>query len=67
MDELGSHAGYKHEDEDEEVEETGVSSDEYPQDRKDNIVNIPFTEAQLLQKGSESYKVLENNSNIRFE
>ena len=26
-----------------------------------------LTESQLLQKGNESYKVLENNSNIRFE
>ena len=27
----------------------------------------PFTESQILEKGNESYKVLENNSNIRFE
>jgi len=67
-DDMKDYQAKKEEEEDEEeVEETGVSSDEYPQDRKDNTVNIPFTEAQLLQKGSESYKVLENNASIRFE
>lgn len=30
-------------------------------------VEEQLTESQLLQKGNESYKVLENNSNIRFE